>query len=178
MLVSTASWNPADQHLPEWLAERLAIDHPGLEHENASGQSLFQALLDHGLIIMVLDGLDEIPESLRSLALTGINRTLNGGQPSLLSSRTDAYRAAGRPADGPGTTLTGVLIASSRTQWPHYTLIRLTLALCRRVPWTLMTFLAEAHTVDGVLRQDGASYQSRHLDMQRRLAATYTADPA
>ena len=34
-----------------------------------------------------------------------------------------------------------------------------------------MTFLADAHTNRGVLRQAGAMYQFRHIELQRYLAA-------
>ncbi|GAA0250587.1 hypothetical protein GCM10010492_58480 [Saccharothrix mutabilis subsp. mutabilis] len=107
VLVSIASWNPREKHLRDWLAERLAIDHPALDHEDATGRSLFKALLDENLIFMVLDGLDEVPEALRGLALADINKALAGGQPLLISSRTDAYRAATRPTGGAEITLTG-----------------------------------------------------------------------
>ncbi|MEU7524429.1 NACHT domain-containing protein [Saccharothrix sp. NPDC042600] len=107
VLVSIASWNPRDQHLDAWLVDRLAIDHPALEHEETSGRTLFKALLDNNLIIVVLDGLDEIPEPLRGPALGEINLALHGGRPLVISSRTDAYRAATRPLHGQQVTLTG-----------------------------------------------------------------------
>ncbi|QFZ22896.1 NACHT domain-containing protein [Saccharothrix syringae] len=68
---------------------------------------------------------------------------------------------------------TGVFVAAGRTQWLRYFIARCALALTGRVPWRLMAFLEDAHTVHGVLRQNGATYQFRHLDVQRRLAATY-----
>jgi hypothetical protein len=37
------------------------------------------------------------------------------------------------------------------------------------LPWPPMAFLADAHQ-RGVLRQAGAAYQLRHLELQRRLA--------
>lgn len=44
------------------------------------------------------------------------------------------------------------------------------LALRRRLPWSLMGFLSDAHR-RGVLRQAGAVYQFRHIEMQDRLAS-------
>lgn len=41
-----------------------------------------------------------------------------------------------------------------------------------QVPWNLMAFLQDAHEKRGVLRQVGAVYQFRHLDLQRHLART------
>ena len=53
--------------------------------------------------------------------------------------------------------------------WPQYEIARAWLALPRRLPWRLMTFLADAHR-RGVLRQAGAVYQFRHIELQQRLA--------
>jgi hypothetical protein len=69
-----------------------------------------------------------------------------------------------------------VLIASvHRTAWGHFFLARCWLALRHRVPWRLMSFLADAHQQRGVLRQAGAVYQFRHADLQRRLATRPTS---
>lgn len=53
--------------------------------------------------------------------------------------------------------------------WPTYEIARVWLALRHRLPWPLMTFLADAHR-RGVLRQAGAVYQFRHIELQHRLA--------
>jgi MFS family permease len=58
----------------------------------------------------------------------------------------------------------------SKAVWPVYLVARVSLAMRRRVPWQLMGFLANAHEQRGVLRQVGAVYQFRHLDLQRHLA--------
>ena len=54
--------------------------------------------------------------------------------------------------------------------WGLFASARCWLALARRLPWQLMTFLADAHTNRGVLRQVGATYQFRHIELQRHLA--------
>ncbi|MBO0657298.1 hypothetical protein J1792_32680 [Streptomyces triculaminicus] len=53
--------------------------------------------------------------------------------------------------------------------WGHFTLARCYLTLRCRLPRDLMAFLAEAHQ-RGVLRQSGAVYQFRHIDLQHHLA--------
>jgi hypothetical protein len=55
------------------------------------------------------------------------------------------------------------------TAWPSYMLTKGWLALCRQLPWPLMDFLADAHR-RGILRQAGAVYQFRHIELQHRLA--------
>jgi len=42
--------------------------------------------------------------------------------------------------------------------------------LRRGMPWSLMGFLADAHQ-RGVLRQAGAVYQFRHIELQHHLAS-------
>lgn len=56
------------------------------------------------------------------------------------------------------------------TAWLPYTLATSWLAITGRLPWSLMSFLEDAHR-RGVLRQAGALYQFRHIELQRRLAA-------
>jgi hypothetical protein len=63
----------------------------------------------------------------------------------------------------------GVAVSSVRMAWPLYTLDRGRLALRHRLPWSLMSFLDDAHH-RGVLRQAGAIYQFRHIELQNRLA--------
>jgi hypothetical protein len=48
-------------------------------------------------------------------------------------------------------------------------LTKVRLALHRRLPWSTMNFLVDAHQ-RGLLRQAGAIYRFRHLELERRLA--------
>jgi hypothetical protein len=63
----------------------------------------------------------------------------------------------------------GVICSFAFAAWPSYGVVRIWLALRRKLPWRLMDFLADAHT-RGVLRQAGAVYQFRHIELQHRLA--------
>jgi hypothetical protein len=65
--------------------------------------------------------------------------------------------------------LAAVWIGLLRTPWPSYEIARIWLALHHRLPWRLMSFLTDAHR-RGVLRQVGAAYQFRHIELQHRLA--------
>jgi hypothetical protein len=66
-------------------------------------------------------------------------------------------------------SLLGLATAAGETRWMSYQLTRTWLATRRRLPWPLMDFLADAHR-RGVLRQAGAVYQFRHIELQHRLA--------
>jgi hypothetical protein len=63
--------------------------------------------------------------------------------------------------------------ASIFSEWSRYGIARTWLALCHRLPWPLMSFLADAHG-RGILRQAGAVYQFRHIELQHRLATPPT----
>jgi hypothetical protein len=75
------------------------------------------------------------------------------------------------PAGGVMNLLGGVLwVAFFQAAWGSFAIARSWLAFRRHLPWRLMSFLADAHQERGVLRQTGAVYQFRHLELQHRLA--------
>ncbi|MEU6393645.1 NACHT domain-containing protein [Streptomyces sp. NPDC046939] len=94
---SLASWNPHEDGLKEWMAEQLRRNHNVDLRHPASAESReldrAEALVDRGLVLPLLDGFDEIPPVLHAMALHEINRAWRT-RPLVLSSRTDAYRAA------------------------------------------------------------------------------------
>jgi hypothetical protein len=75
------------------------------------------------------------------------------------------------------TLVTGPLVSTLNTAWPSYMLTCTWLAIRGRLPWSLMGFLADAHR-RGVLRQIGAGYQFRHIEIQHRLATSPRQPPA
>ena len=108
ILASIASWNPVDQDLRGWLAAQLRIDHPALAGTPPTGQGELDqatALLNEGLILPVLDGLDEITEEVRGPAISRINDALRPGMQLLLTCRSQQYRDAIRPEGGVEVTL-------------------------------------------------------------------------
>ena len=91
VLASVASWNPERQELRDWLVTRLVIDHPGLAGAPPIGRdelSQAEALLASGLILPILDGLDEIPEGIRGPAISRINDALRPGERLVVTCRT------------------------------------------------------------------------------------------
>lgn len=64
----------------------------------------------------------------------------------------------------------GLGFAFIQTSWGQYSVSRWWLAAKGDLPWRLTSFLADAHAKRGVLRQVGAVYQFRHLELQKRLA--------
>jgi len=69
--------------------------------------------------------------------------------------------------------LSEILLGGRKSASGFYAEARILLLCSRRMPWSAMTFLIDAHQ-RGVLRQEGAVYQFRHVRMQQRLSADYT----
>lgn len=90
----------------------------------------------------------------------GITAGLGGGTAILILGLVVALPAG----------LTAGLTAGARMAWPYFVMVRAYLAIRRKVPPDLMAFLQDAHEHRGVLRQVGAVYQFRHIDLQRHLA--------
>jgi hypothetical protein len=111
VLVPLASWNPTGRHLSDWLETRLVIDHPGLAEPapGRPGVSRARALLNRGLILPVLDGLDEIPDAVRGGAIARINEAIQPGQRLVLAARSQPYQAAVSPPGGIEVRLTGAV---------------------------------------------------------------------
>jgi hypothetical protein len=69
VLISLASWNPERQDLLSWMASQLIIDYPALSataSPDEGDRTRIEVLLAAGLIFPILDGLDEIPETIRA----------------------------------------------------------------------------------------------------------------
>ena len=107
-LASVASWNPAEQDLQDWLSAQLLINHSALASPPPAGMTESNraaALLGAGLILPVLDGLDEIPEHVRGPAISRINDSLRPGEQVAVTCRTQQFRDVVRPQDGTEVTL-------------------------------------------------------------------------
>jgi hypothetical protein len=102
VLLPLASWHPVERDFTSWFLDRLCLDHPWLAqplHPQHGTVGAGRMLLTHGRLLPLLDGLDEIPDALRSQAVAGINDALGREDRFVLSSHTDAYRQAVRPPD-------------------------------------------------------------------------------
>ena len=107
-LVSIASWNPEKEDLQSWLGAQLLIDHPALAAlppESRTEPTQAAALLSSGLILPILDGLDEIPDQVRGSAISRINDALRPGERVVVTCRSKEYRDAVRPPEGVEVTL-------------------------------------------------------------------------
>jgi hypothetical protein len=89
--VLMASWRPDVQRLDDWLANKLTQDFPFLASEYGRNAAL--GLITTGRVMPVLDGLDEIPDAVRSTAIDELDQA-TGGRPLVLTCRTSEYHDA------------------------------------------------------------------------------------
>ncbi|WP_320780864.1 hypothetical protein [Streptomyces sp. CRN 30] len=94
VLLAASSWDPVSEPLDDWMVRTLADTY----YRGRSDTP--RALLDHGLLTPILDGLDEIPESARRGAVRAINHALGAERPIVVTCRAVEYGdviAAGSP---------------------------------------------------------------------------------
>ncbi|GAA2641358.1 NACHT domain-containing protein [Streptomyces axinellae] len=106
VLFSLSSWNPATEELGRWLERQLCIHHPALaaRHGGVTGA---RALLDHRLVLPLLDGFDEMAPHAQAVGLDALNQALPVERPFVLASRTAEYLSALEPDDGVPVRLNG-----------------------------------------------------------------------
>ncbi|MFF5534900.1 NACHT domain-containing protein [Streptomyces cinerochromogenes] len=85
VLLPASSWDPVREPLDDWIARTLALPY------YSSRPEIPRTLLAHGLLLPVLDGLDEIPESARRSAIRGINAAIGADRPIVVTCRAAEY---------------------------------------------------------------------------------------
>ncbi|MGI5529890.1 hypothetical protein ACQEVX_21645 [Streptomyces syringium] len=85
VLLAASSWDPVTELLDDWIVHTLASSYYSSRHD------IPRKLLDRGLLLPILDGLDEIPESARRAAIHAINRALGGDRPIVVTCRSAEY---------------------------------------------------------------------------------------
>ncbi|MGH3758344.1 NACHT domain-containing protein [Actinophytocola sp.] len=85
VLLSASSWDPVRDPLDDWIVHTLAG-----EYYNGDAE-IPRKLLTHGLVLPVLDGLDEIPEVARRHAVHRINSAVGAERPVVVTCRAAEY---------------------------------------------------------------------------------------
>jgi hypothetical protein len=92
VLLRLSTWDPTKMHLDSWLAAQLGEDYPALV-SGEYGQDVPKQLIENELILPILDGLDELPESLRAAAIAELAQ-IRPEAPLVLTSRSQEYENA------------------------------------------------------------------------------------
>ncbi len=108
VIVSAATWDPVTQDLHSWLADQLAAsfaDRIAAGPPDADVIAAGPALIAAGLVLPVLDDLDEMTPDIRRLAVSRINDALRAGDFLVAACRADEYQQMARSSDGPQVTV-------------------------------------------------------------------------
>jgi hypothetical protein len=85
VLLTASSWDPISEGLDEWIIRTLAATY------YTGRPQIPRRLLDRGLLLPILDGLDEIPESGRRVAVRAINQAVGSHRPIVVTCRAAEY---------------------------------------------------------------------------------------
>jgi hypothetical protein len=88
--LTLGSWDPSVQTLRDWVTATISRDHPYLRATDFGPDAIDQ-LLDTGRIALFLDGLDEMPDMLRSRAVERLTAEA-AGRRLVITSRPDEFR--------------------------------------------------------------------------------------
>lgn len=85
VLLAVSSWDPIQESMDDWVIRTVATLYYNGQQDSP------RALLDHGLLLPILDGLDEIPESARRSAVRRINEAIGVDRPVVVTCRSAEY---------------------------------------------------------------------------------------
>ena len=88
--LTLGSWDPSVQGLRDWVTATIGRDHPYLRATDFGPNAVAQ-LFDTGRIALFLDGLDEMPDTLRSKAVERLTAEA-AGRRVVITSRPDEFR--------------------------------------------------------------------------------------
>ena len=96
--LNVSSWNPRYDDLLDWVGKRIIETYPFLDNKKAYGEMVAQRLISTNRIAIVIDGIDEVGDELRPLAIAKISDALPSNVPLVIACRDDEYHAlpAGR----------------------------------------------------------------------------------
>jgi hypothetical protein len=88
--LTLGSWDPSVQGLRDWVTATMSRDHPYLRATDF-GPNVAAQLFDTGRIALFLDGLDEMPDTLRSKAVERLTAEAAGHR-VVVTNRPDEFR--------------------------------------------------------------------------------------
>ncbi|MFI6318749.1 NACHT and WD40 repeat domain-containing protein [Nonomuraea sp. NPDC050556] len=136
VLLTATSWDPVNESLDDWIVGTLAVNNYGGNRDTP------RELLRSGLILPIIDGLDEMSEAARRVAIQAVNEAIGRERPVVITCRSVEY---------------GELIASGAPALKRAPVVRLQPLLRRDVVAYLREFRAPglAPLVDELTRDPG-----------------------
>jgi hypothetical protein len=96
VLLSVAGWNPGSRpQLEDWLTERIVRGYPDLAAAGFQSQQV-RAVVEHRMLVPILDGLDEAPPEAREQVVAALNGWMDGDTELIVTCRTAEYEETGR----------------------------------------------------------------------------------
>jgi hypothetical protein len=99
LLLSLASWDPRED-FAEWFGRVATITYPELNKIELGERTLLERLQNSGRVLLVLDGLDELPHGAQNKALEQINKKVLLDQPLILLCRNNLQEIIGNSPAG------------------------------------------------------------------------------
>ncbi|MEV0348660.1 NACHT domain-containing protein [Nonomuraea sp. NPDC050680] len=93
VLLPAASWNPQDEPVRRFAARRIAEDYLPLAG-SMEGRCVADLLIGEGRILLVLDGLDELPVESQERALRKLDEFAATGRPLVVTCRAPEFQRA------------------------------------------------------------------------------------
>jgi hypothetical protein len=94
VLIPIASWNPHTELPQEFALRRLREEYRFLSARAKDGCSLAELLAASGKVLLVFDGLDELPDERHVLAIEALDQFAATGKPLIVTCRSREYEQA------------------------------------------------------------------------------------
>ncbi len=94
VLLNASSWDPRTEHPHTWLTRRILEEYPALANHDVYGPDAAERMVTQRRVMMVIDGLDEIPAALLPQAINALDAAVASTHPLLVTCRGDDYQAA------------------------------------------------------------------------------------
>ncbi|MGB7798405.1 MAG: trypsin-like peptidase domain-containing protein [Pseudonocardiaceae bacterium] len=94
VLLGASSWDPRTEHLRTWLARRILEEYPALANQDVYGPDAAEWMVTEGRVMVVLDGLDEMPAELLPEAIDALDVSVADKYPVVVTCRSKEFETA------------------------------------------------------------------------------------
>lgn len=108
VLLQLSTWDP-EVSFQDWIVKRVTDDYRFLVDTVNYGAGAVMELLRHGRLLPVLDGLDELPPTLRAQVIRALRENSHLPSDTVLTCRADAYRSTSEAESLPDSRVVRLL---------------------------------------------------------------------